>query len=358
MSAVQEFKCPSCGGTMVFNSSQQKLVCEYCGTEMDVSAAEELSGEDMSVRPDSMDWEALGGSAWREGEKPRIRIITCASCGGELMTDENTAATSCPFCGNKVVIKDQVEGTLRPDYVIPFKLDKEQAKEAYRNHLKGKFLLPKSFASGNHVDEMKGIYVPFWVFDTDANADFRYKARRENSWIQGDYIYTRISHYSLVRRGSIGFSHVPVDASKDMPDTLMQSLEPYDFGQAVDFNTAYLAGYLADRYDIGMEESSEKANARIRQSTENAIDATATGYMGIQRVQGNIQLFNAKAKYVLYPVWLLNTTWQGKTYTFAMNGQTGKFVGDLPSDNKKFFLTEALVAIGAAAAALAVMFFL
>ena len=125
---------------------------------------------------------------------------------------------------------------------------------------------------------------------------------------------------------------MPVDGSTKMEDLLMESIEPYDFTGAVDFQTAYLAGFLADKYDVDSEQSIERANERIKKSTENAFASTVQGYSTVIPESTSIRLQNGKAKYALYPVWLLNTTWNGKRYTFAMNGQTGKFVGDLPLD--------------------------
>jgi hypothetical protein len=135
-----------------------------------------------------------------------------------------------------------------------------------------------------------------------------------------------------------------------MDDSLMESVEPFDISGAVDFQTAYLSGFLADKYDVDAEASIARANERIKRSTEDAFRATVTGYDIVTAETTNVQLQNGQAKYALYPVWILNTTWNGQKYTFAMNGQTGKLVGDLPLDrgayNKYLWLT---TAIGAAA---------
>lgn len=152
------------------------------------------------------------------------------------------------------------------------------------------------------------------------------------AWSDSNYNYTETSFYAISRGGKIGFERVPVDGSTKMDDALMESIEPYDFTGAVDFQTAYLAGFLADKYDVDSEQSIERANERIKKSTENAFASTVQGYSTVIPESTSIRLQNGKAKYALYPVWLLNTTWNGQRYTFAMNGQTGKFVGDLPLD--------------------------
>lgn len=227
-------------------------------------------------------------------------------------------------------------GDLKPDYVIPFKLDKKAAKANLNKHLMGKRLLPKVFKDQNHIDEVKGGYVPFWLFDTEADADVHYKASRIRTWSDSEYDYTETSYFSVIRSGQLAFEHIPVDGSSKLDDQLMESIEPFDFSEAVDFQTAYLAGYLADKYDVGAEESITHANSRVKQSTEEAFEDTVTGFSTVTPESSNIRLINGSTKYVLYPVWLLNTTWRGKKFVFAMNGQTGKFVGDLPLDKQAY----------------------
>lgn len=360
MAALQEYKCPCCDGAIEFDSGLQKMKCPYCDTEFEMETLLEYDKELKNEKSDDMTWQTSAGQEWQEGEADGMRSYVCNSCGGEIVGDQNTAATECPFCGNPVVMMGQFTGMLKPDYVIPFKLDKKAAKEALRKHYQGKRLLPKVFKDENHIDEIKGIYVPFWLFDTDADASMRYKATRVRSWSDSRFIYTETAYYSVRRAGNLGFEQVPVDGSTKMEDALMESIEPYDFSQAVDFQTAYLAGYLADRYDVDAEQSIERANERIKKSTENAFASTVQGYTSAVPVSTNIQLHNGTAKYALYPVWLLNTTWNGKKYTFAMNGQTGKMVGDLPMDKaayRKWFFG-LFAGIGAAAFALSYLLWL
>lgn len=240
MSLLQEYKCPCCGGAIAFDSGIQKMKCPFCDTEFEMEALAAYDSELASNQTDDMNWETAAGGEWQEGEADGLRSFVCKSCGGEIIGDENTAATSCPFCGNPVVMMGQFSGVLKPDYIIPFKLDKKAAKAALQKHYGGKRLLPKIFKDQNHIDEIKGVYVPFWLFDADADATIRYKATRVRTWSDSSYNYTETSFFAVSRGG--------------------------------------------------------------------------------------------KAKYALYPVWLLNTTWNGQKYTFAMNGQTGKLVGDLPVD--------------------------
>ena len=339
MSEIIEYKCPACGGAMEFDSKTQKMKCPYCDTVMDVENFEDIPSQQGGNREtsDSENWAAAGGERWQSGETEGMRIYSCESCGGEIVAEETTAASTCPFCGNRIVMKGQFAGDLKPDYIIPFKMDKKAAKAAYFKHLKGKDFLPKIFRKNNHIDEMKGVYVPFWVFDAEADADITYRAEQQRTWEKGDTEYTEHKNYELRRSGKLSFSHVPVDGSKKMDDDLMESIEPYDFADAVPFHPAYLAGYMADRYDVEANACIGRAKERMKKSTDLSFEETISGYQVVRPVQTRISVDRARYWYVLYPVWLLNTTWNGNQYVFAMNGQTGKMVGDLPMDKKEFW---------------------
>ena len=285
---------------------------------------------------DDMRWEETAGEEWQEGEAGGLCSYVCRSCGGEIACDENTAASSCPFCGNPVVMTGRLSGALKPDYVIPFQLDKKAARQALKNFYAGKRLLPKDFKDRNHINEVKGVYVPFWLFDAKADVTMRYKATKVRTWSDSKYYYTETNYFHVSRGGNMKFIRVPVDGSKKMPDDIMESLEPFDFSEAVDFQTAYLAGYLADKYDVDSKESIGRANERIRRSAQAAFDATVKGYTTVTKEAGSIRLRNGKVKYALFPVWLLSTTWNGQNYLFAMNGQNGKMAGDLPLDKAAY----------------------
>lgn len=355
MADIQEYKCPSCGGAISFDSSLQKMKCPYCDSEFDVETLKTYDAQLESLsKDDEMRWETPG-KVWQEGESEGMRIYVCNSCGGQIIGDENLAATKCPYCSNPVVLMGQVAGDLKPDYIIPFKKDKEAAKATLLKHYSKKAFLPDSFKDQNHIEEIKRLYVPFWLFDGDAKGSAVFNATRVHSWTDPKFHYTRTEHYSLIREGNMKFNKVPVDGSSKMPDDLMESIEPYDFSQAVDFQTAYMAGYMADRYDVDADSSVARANERIRATTEDAFrDSGGGGYTTVDLRESNIGVKNGKASYAMYPVWLLNTTWQGDRYTFAMNGQNGKFVGDLPIDKGKLWGKRALIfAVSAVVSAVA-----
>ncbi len=338
MSEILDYKCPCCGGNINFDSTLQKMKCPYCDTEFDVDTLKSYDEALKSDTPDSDDWSFSEKTPWTSDGDNNVSVFVCNSCGGEIIGDASTAATSCPYCDSSVVMAGRLSGDLKPDIVIPFKLDKAAAKAGLKKHLSGKKLLPKIFKDENHLDEIKGIYVPFWLFSADADASIRYRGTRIRSFSDSKYIYTETSHYAIVRQGGLSFENVPADGSSKMPDDLMQSIEPFDLNEAVDFQTAYLSGYLADRYDVKADETYKYVNDRIKNSTEEEFRSTVNGYSSVITENSSIHLTKGKTTYALLPVWLLNTSWKGNRYVFAMNGQTGKFVGNLPCDKKAFWL--------------------
>lgn len=347
MSDIQEYKCPKCGGALEFNSDTQKMKCPFCDSEFTVEEVENAAQSDALQKEDNINWTINAGSEWQSGETDNLKTYVCKSCGGEIVGDGTTAASECPFCGNPVVMTGQFSGSLRPDIIIPFKKSKEDAKSAYKKHIQKKKLLPKEFKDENHIDDIKGIYVPFWLFDAKAFGSVKYEATKIRIWSDSDREYTETSYFDVRREGSADFTAIPVDGSQKMPDDLIESIEPYNISDGVDFKTAYLSGFLADRYDVDANQSIERANTRVKKSVEELFRETINSdYTSITPRGSYVNVNNGTARYALYPVWLLNTTFKGKKYIFAMNGQTGKFVGDLPVDRSRLNKIMALTMLG------------
>ena len=338
---ITNYQCPNCTGPLRFAGDSGQVQCDSCGTAFDISIIEQIyADKDQAAAGAGAEprWDTdAAGCEWDTEESSRLRGYSCPSCGATLMCDDTTVATSCPYCGNPTVVPAQVSGELKPDYVIPFKLDKNAAIDALKKHYKGKKFLPKSFVSENHIEEIKGIYVPFWLYDGETDAAMRFRGTKTRSYRRGDYDITETDHYRIVREGSVAFEKVPVDGSSKMPDEHMDSIEPYAYGELTQFSSAYLPGFLAEKYDEDAEFCSARANERIKTSTERAFAGTTSGYSSLTREYSNIVLKRGEVKYAFMPVWLLASKWQQKDFLFAMNGQTGKLIGDLPVDKGKFF---------------------
>ena len=341
-----DLKCPCCGGTLNFDNKSQNIVCPYCDSEFSAKDLETYNDDLASDQQEDTSWDESMVQAYTSDEMKGMKIYTCNSCGGEIICEETTASTACPYCGNNMVVTKEVSGDLKPNLIIPFKKDKNNAIESFTKFLRKKPLLPSSFSKTNTIEEVKSLYVPFWVFDADVTGKVRYKGEITRRWEDSNYRYKEVSYYSLVRGGGVGFEHVPVDGSKKMEDQLMESIEPFTWSETKEFNVGYLAGYAADRYDVSKEETFERATVRFRQGTEQAFRRDIHGYENVTVSDSNLQLSNTETRYVLYPVWTLNVKWKEKDFHFGMNGETGKIAGNLPISVPKFMLFFLLFLLG------------
>lgn len=327
---VIEYKCPCCNAGLVFGEAVQKLTCEYCDNSFDIETIRAFNEAESQENTQEFTWEDAAHQEWSDEEQAHMHAFLCPSCGGEIITDETTAATFCPYCDNPTIMPGRLSGGLKPDAIIPFKTNKEDAKTAFRNLCKGKPLLPKMFTQENRVEKITGIYVPFWLYDCSAEFDGSYKATRIHRWSDSRYHYTKTDHFLLKRGAEAAFVGIPMDGSTKMEDSFMESIEPFDYGEMVNFDTAYLSGFFADKYDVPSESGEERIRQRVDQSVEDMIQRTFTGYATVVPSSRQLRVDQGKAKYVLLPVWILNTRYRGKIYTFAMNGQSGKMTGSFP----------------------------
>ena len=344
-SQITNYQCPSCTGPLHYSGESGMLECDYCGSKFTVQEIEALYREkdeaaaaasaqaqaqaqaEQEQQEEENQWQD-SGSNW--AKDAGIRVYNCPSCGAELICDETTAATSCPYCNNPSIVPGQLSDMLKPDYVIPFKLSKEDAKKALKDYYRGKKLLPKAFSDNNHIEEIKGVYVPFWLFDGTAEADMSYQGTRVHSVTTGNEIITTTEYYRIRRAGVVNFDKIPADASSKMPDAHMDAIEPYDYSELKPFSNAYLPGFLADKYDVEPEACFQRADERAEATAGDLIDRTVSGYSSCMPERRQIRIRRGRVSYALLPVWLLATRWNGQNYLFAMNGQTGKLIGDLP----------------------------
>ena len=343
------YRCPCCGAALVFGSESQQLDCASCGNSFPLESIEEAAQIHVENTDEKdMRWQSPKNAGFEALESGRMRAYRCETCGAEILADDTTAATECVYCGNPSIMPQVLEGVYRPDLVIPFQKSRQEAQAAFRNHCLDKKLLPKGFFDESQVEKITGIYVPFWLFQCDAEADMTYNATRVSIHREGDYEVTRTQHFLVRRGGHVGFNQVPVDGSKKMDDTMMESIEPYDGGQARPFAIGYLSGYQAQRHDQDAAACQHRANERIRRSVQDLMAGTVAGYATCVPVNTQIKMENTNVRQALMPVWLLNTRWRDQTYTFAMNGQTGRFIGDLPTDGGKFaaWLLGTFLAVG------------
>lgn len=333
--SIKTYKCPSCGAALTFDSKSQKLHCDHCDTSIEIEAMKAFT-ETASGTDREPSWNtSQAGTDWSTGEQSHMHQYHCPTCGAELVTDDTTAASVCAYCGSPVVLSDQLSGSKRPDYVIPFSVDKNKAKESLRSLYKGKIFLPRSFSQESHLEEIKGIYVPFWLYSCQAQGEFSFDATRSHHHREGDYDVTDTEHFLVIREGEATFRNIPVDGSSKMDDAYMDSIEPFDYSQLTAFQSDYLPGYAAEAYDEDASACASRATARVKNSTAAEIRSTCP-YDTLTPRRSHITTSENTVSYALLPVWMLTTNWRGKHYRFAINGQTGRLIGDLPIDPGRF----------------------
>ncbi|MBQ9328035.1 MAG: hypothetical protein IJ225_05820 [Solobacterium sp.] len=356
---LSNYKCPNCGGPLRFDPESQQLKCSYCDstfTQAEVDAFYKADEQLAASQGTDTQWGTDTGD-WSQEEAAHMRAYNCPSCGAQLIADDTTAVTVCPYCSNPTVVAAQFV-TKKPQFVLPFQLDKEKAVELLTEFYKGKPLLPRQFKSHNHIEEIKGVYVPFWLYNGVMDADMVFKGERVMQFTQGDEVITETSHYQIIRRGTVTFSGVPADASSKMPDEYMDAIEPYDYSLLKDFDTMYLAGYMADSYDVDEEADRARADRRMTASTVTAISSTVNGFTGLVPERSTITRIDGAAAYAFLPVWLLSTRWNGNNYLFAVNGETGKIVGDMPTDKQLLISWWLKITLGLFAVIAIVLYFM
>lgn len=337
MGDVVNFKCPCCAAPLSFSGSTGEMTCQYCDSSFtmeQVKAAE--AAELQNGAASEMTWSS-SEQALIQDEDGKVKGYVCPSCGAEMVADEHTAATECPYCGNPAVIPQSFEGMYRPDLMIPFMVDKEQAKAKLQEFTKGKKLLPKAFTSGNRIQEITGLYVPFWLYSCHADGSVSFEGVKSKKWEDERFTYQRKDHYHITRQGEMDFAQIPVDASTQMDDATMDSLEPYDFSKAVPYDAAYFSGYLANRYDVEEKDAQPRANERVLSTFRTKMREQVRDYEEVTQKGESIRLSDAKAEYAMLPVWMMTTKYNGESYTFGINGQTGKMVGSLPVDKGLYY---------------------
>ena len=373
------YTCPVCGGTLEWSPMIRKLKCPYCDSEFDPEAFEQQEQQakeelEQQTYQHGMSAEETGSTQATDdtGVRPEdLRVYQCKTCGAEIVTDQTTMATACAFCGNPVVLTQQMDTTFRPKWIIPFRIDRRQVKDLYLKYIKSRPFTPASFFTEDHIEKIKGIYVPFWLYNVLMEGYLSANCERTSTVADARFIHTTHEVYHVERAGTMRLNRIPADASSKTPDEAMDSIEPFDLKDLTPFRMPYMAGYLAERYDEDANQCYRRAAVRARNTMERAMRGEVGGYNSVQmeRLQigertigarnvassrtrsadGSVTITDADAEYALMPVYLLYTKYGGKDYLFAMNGQTGKAVGDVPVDSKKaglFFLTRFLVTYG------------
>lgn len=346
---VVQYKCPNCGADMAYDSASGMLRCGSCGRTdnietmaggkplpNDATSTYEMNDEDAAAAnasfdrdyEDSSDTDEPASHATFTGNE--ATEYHCKNCGAVLITDAQTTATTCSFCGAGVVLGDRLTGSLAPAKVIPFTISKEQAQEAFKKWCRKGLLTPSDFMNADRIKNITGLYVPFWLYDLNGRGEVEATCTRVHTYTSGDWIYTETKYYNVYRKVDLNYSKIPCDASQKMDDTMMDRLEPYQYNNLKDFNMPYLAGYIAEKYDFDDTALLPRIKERAADYVDSYIRSTINGYTTVHYHRKDINIRKKRADYTLMPVWMVCYDYKQAEHTFAMNGQTGKIVGKPP----------------------------
>lgn len=327
---VQQYKCPNCSAELRFNPKKQGFGCEYCGSFFTMEECK-AANEEMRVQ------ERENAPRYDEFENGN-NLYSCPSCGAEIIADVNTSATECYYCHNPVVLKGRLSGEYRPSKVIPFQLTRQDAEGIFRDWCKKRKFLPKSFVSDAQLTHMAGVYVPFWVADCRVDGKMRAVCKKVRSWSSGNYRYTETKEFDVYRSAVLDFNGIPADGASKIEDALMEAIEPFDYKKTKDFEMSYLSGFLSDKYDVNKGQVFPRVRNRAVNGSDQLLRSTMVGYDSVRVTQSDMQVLQTNWQYMLLPVWFMTYAYNGKQYSFAINGQTGKQAGTPPLDTGKLLL--------------------
>lgn len=338
------YQCPNCNAALEFDNASGKFLCKYCGssfTEEDIkkyfaeNEAEPLSQENLEAEREAA---ADGSNIEAEEFSGASALYTCPNCGAGVICDSLTASTRCHFCHTPVILTGRLSGEYKPDMIIPFRMTREQAEQAFKDYCKGKILLPNGFRSEAQVQNITPLYVPYWLKSGEVNAFMEAEGHKVHSWRVGDTRYTNTKIFNVTRRADMVFVRVPCDGSKRIDDSLMESIEPFNYDGLKPFSMSYLSGCGAEKYDVDSAEASQRIDQRVAEAAANVLKRDMQGYSSVTEKRRNMSYANQQSVYALMPVWFVNYTYKGKDYPFVMNGQTGINFGILPVSRLKKLL--------------------
>lgn len=341
--AVLTHKCPNCGGPLLFEPKNQKFHCEYCGstfteqevTEFEAKQADAAITDNLSTTSVSTD------SNENDDKTEEVGIFLCPSCGAEIVTDATTASTWCYYCHNPVVLTSRLSGQFLPEKILPFQIERDDAEAKFLDWVGKKLFVPKAFFNKKQIQNLSGVYFPYWAVDADLSGEMSADATNLRVWIAGDIEYTEHSQYAIARAGDSSFKDLIKNAlQKNLADKMVGSVQPFDMGAAIPFKNQYLSGFLTEKRDIEFTDMKENVEQEFRQYADRLMESTISGYSSISNVRSQQQIQKLDEDYVLLPIWLVTyrETGNDKLFYYAMNGQTGKVAGVLPIDKTKLWI--------------------
>lgn len=332
------YQCPNCNAALEYDNSLGKFRCFYCDGVFEEREIKDLFKDNEQMSLEENEAELTAEQAQDEEFAQQSALYSCPNCGAGVICDSLTASTRCHFCHTPVILSGRLSGDYKPDVIIPFTTTREQAESGFNKYIQGKFLLPKGFKENAKINSISALYVPYWLKSGLMDAGLSATGNKVTSWSRGNTRYVNTKVYNVERGMELAFIRVPCDGSRRIDDSLMESIEPFNYGGLKPFSMSYLSGCAAEKYDVPKQEAAQRIDQRVREAAEQILKENAKEYSKLENVRINITPRRQTYVYALLPVWFLNYTYKGKDYAFAMNGQTGTMFGQLPVSRLKQLL--------------------
>ena len=344
METIITYKCLNCGGGLRFDPNEQDLICDFC---MSKFTEEELEKEENSKKSEEKERQ-------RKEFDDSVKEYYCDSCGAAVIADNNTAADFCYYCHHPLILGHKLSGNLRPTKIVPFKFNRNEAKDKFIQYAKKKWFLPRDYISSGSIEKITGVYYPFWVTDADTDSEMQGIGKNIRTWMAGDYRYTETTTYAVYRRGRLHFEDITTSAISTEDKKMIEGILPYPVEDYTDFSMPYLQGYFAKKRDIERESLSGEVKSRMN-SYANTLLTRTTNYSVMDVNHLDVSILHSHWEYSLMPIWILTYKKKHETkknkdrmYIYAMNGSTGKVYGELPVSIPKLLLASLGAAVGAA----------
>ena len=313
MSQTDNKKCLNCGGILSFDPQSKSLVCEYCQSSFSVDEIEskKTSQEDINYCSSMNEYH-------------------CQSCGATILMDETTASSKCVYCHSSITLTGKLSGDIKPNKIIPFAFDRQEAKNIFLDKVKKFKFIPNNYFSSEQIENIQGIYYPFWIVDAKINVSANLKSQVVTTRISGDYKHITTSTFSHLREGDIAFEDVSSCAIKEVDRNMLEGILPYPFDKYEDFNSAYLTGFTTQKRNLEKGDLTPDIHNKIKQYSIEKLSSTINAASSISVIDYKHTILNEDWSYALLPIYILTYKKKDKTYTFAINGYTKKVYGEYP----------------------------
>lgn len=343
---IHRFPCEACGANMRFDPSAGQLVCDHCGnTEaLDTRAAGPWAAQSAIKE---LDFKAALRDQLPAAELETTQVLNCTNCGAQVEFDPAVHAAECPFCASPVVTGTGENRHIKPRALLPFALDEAAAHAAMKSWLGRLWFAPKGLQkyARRKGSRMDGVYVPYWTFDAQTRS--RYRGQRGRVY----YVSRRVTvnGKSTVQQvpkirwsnaaGQVArfFDDVLVLGARSLPKRFTDALPPWDLSLLEPYTPEYIAGLRAEAYTIEIDEAFHEARAHMDRVIERDVRFDIGGdRQRIHKIDTDISAVTFK--HILLPIWVAAYRYQGKSYRFVVNGQTGRVQGERPYSSTKILL--------------------